>query len=209
MIHGFPIPYSDEVFYSVVARRASRMNYPSHRAILRELFGSNSVAGTLEVPSHLWTLQNRLPDSHPCASDSLTEGTTFLPWYKPFLPPEAIAQLKQHILHGTGSRSGGRPTKLSGGVPTPRFLRFCPECLREDSRSGRELYWRRLHQLTGIDICPSHLVYLEASQIPRFQVGNWRRFEVPPKALADTAPRAAQGSFLLGVAKLAEESSVC
>lgn len=199
MIHGFPIPYTDELFYSVVARRTARMGYPSRRALTRDLFGTNSVAGTLEIPSLLASLQQQLPQNHPCANAWLVEATTFLPWYAPFLSRDRVAQLNAYIRYGTGYTCGD----ADGGVPQPQFLRFCPKCLQEDVSAGREVYWRRLHQLTGVEACPIHSVYLEESQILRSGVGECRRCELPPETLIETAPRQAEATFQVGIAKLA------
>src|SRR5208283_2598978 len=143
MIHGFPIPYPDELFYSLVARRAARLRYPEQRAVLREVFGTHAVAGTLEFPCGLWYLQQAVPDGHPCANESLLSSTTLLPWYAPFLPAERVIQLKQRMLYGSGSTTYSHAGKLDGRVPQPLLMRFCPECLREDKIAGRELYWRR------------------------------------------------------------------
>jgi len=205
MIHGFPTPYPDELFYSLVARRAARLLYPAARAVLREVFGTAAVGGTLEFPCRLRYLQQALPDGHPCRNESILIKTTLLPWYAPFLPPERIAKLKHHILFGEGARTCARAGVLDGRVPQAPFLRFCPQCLREDSVSGRQLYWRRLHQMTGIEICPDHCMHLEESQVGRLEIGHWPRFETPPEALLQVSPRKAETNILLRIAKLGQE----
>ena len=200
MIHGFPIPYPDELFYSLVARRAARLRYPTNRAALREVFGTESVAGTLEFPCRLRWLQQELPDKHPCANESLLSNNTLLPWYAPFMPAERVVQLKQHMLYGTSA-----PIFVQRGVPHPLFLRFCPECFREDKIAGRELYWRRLHQLTGIEVCPNHEVHLEASQVARRETGYWGRFEIPPETLLEVPSRKVEAAVLVRMGKLGED----
>jgi hypothetical protein len=204
MIHGFPIPYPDELFYSLVARRLARLDYPHHRAVLREVFGTNIIAGTLELPCRLAWLQHALPDEHPCRNESLLFETTMLSWYAPFLPTERLAELKHHMLYGEGRLSWARPGILSRGVPPLLYLRFCPTCLRDDKSEGRDSYWRRLHQIAGIDVCPRHKVYLEESQIPRPDNGAGMNFVTPPQALLNVASRTSRSAYLERLATLAE-----
>ena len=48
-------------------------------------------------------------------------------------------------------------------IRRPTHLRFCPECAQEDLRGAHgEPYWRRLHQITGVLVCPIHATPLFA-----------------------------------------------
>ena len=81
MIHGFSIPYPDELFCSLVARRDKQMGYPSYMGVLREVFGCTSMVVAFEFPSRLGQLTAALPPSHPCADFKRLEQLTLLPWY--------------------------------------------------------------------------------------------------------------------------------
>lgn len=75
---------------------------------------------------------------------------------------------------------------MAGRVIPPVWMRYCPECFREDRKENRELYWRRLHQMTGVDVCPKHNVFLENSALNRTSVVLRQGYEVPIPSLVDT-----------------------
>jgi len=48
----------------------------------------------------------------------------------------------------------------------PEYLRYCPECAREDAIAFGETYWHRAHQLPGMAYCTKHFMRLADSRIP-------------------------------------------
>ena len=200
-IHHFPGPRPDELFYSVASRFCWNIRYPSNRITMESLFGCEHVVATIEFPTRLAYLQEHLdPDdpTHPCKSDTLIDQTTLLPWYAPFLPPARVTQMRETMLHGTGEGLHTMAGIVAGGVPTPAFIRYCPACmkdtiaqheyrLRNFSERRRSLihiphplYWQRLPQMSGIEVCPTHNVHLENSEVMRHRRQDRHRFEWPP-----------------------------
>ena len=169
MIHGFPVPYPDELFYSVVARRDAQMGYPGYTGVLQELFGRTHLIATMEFPSHLDFLMRHLPDSHPCAKFNNLEQLTLLPWHVPFLPSNRTEQIRAAMRASGGAVTWNRVGITAARIKRAESLRFCPECLRADRMAGRTPYWRRMHQLAGIEVCPEHGVHLEHSNVSRQQ----------------------------------------
>jgi DNA-directed RNA polymerase subunit M/transcription elongation factor TFIIS len=142
VIHGFPIPYPDEAFYSVVARRMARFEGKSHKGLLRQLFGTTNVIATVEFPGRLAWLAQELNQSHPCANlDDLVAKHTLLPWYQPFLPPERATKIKEGMLQGDSKGAWGTAGIMAGRVKVQEFLRYCPECFREDIQNNRSLHY--------------------------------------------------------------------
>ena len=45
-------------------------------------------------------------------------------------------------------------------------LKFCPACAKEDMRKYGVSYWHRIHQVPGIEACPSHKVWLIHQVLP-------------------------------------------
>jgi len=45
------------------------------------------------------------------------------------------------------------------------YLHYCPMCIEEDRERCGEAYWHRVHQASGVKVCPSHGVVLEPSSI--------------------------------------------
>lgn len=200
MIHNFPVPYPDELFYSVVARRERRMAYPSYKGVLREIFGCESPMAAVEFPSRLGFLMENLSPGHPCATFEGLEKLTLLPWYAPFLPPERTAKIRQ-AMRDVGGRDNWNRAGITASRITPlHHLRYCPECLRADKSADRIPYWRRLHQLTGVDVCPEHAVWLESSTILR--LNRSYRYWLPSDELCESPSRSVADANLIGVAKL-------
>jgi DNA-binding Lrp family transcriptional regulator len=54
---------------------------------------------------------------------------------------------------------------MASSIPVPAFLRFCPACKRKDEECYGETYWHRLHQLPGVEVCPTHETFLENSGV--------------------------------------------
>src|SRR5436305_5996663 len=163
MIGVFVDPYPDELFYSICARICKRASYSSDRSAMQDLFGSREVIASVALPSHLDDLIARLPPECSYTSEYLIAEHTLLPFYQPFLPPERSLRLRQNMC----GRKGASLYMLSGitasPIPQPQWLRFCPQCVREDKSRYGQCYWHRIHQVSGIEICPFHQVYLQDS----------------------------------------------
>lgn len=51
-------------------------------------------------------------------------------------------------------------------VPIPAHFRYCPQCPQEQLVKLGEPYWKRMHQLPGIDVCIEHCCKLEDTAVP-------------------------------------------
>jgi hypothetical protein len=163
MIGVFPDPYPDEIFYGICARLCERAGYSKHRIAMRDLFGCEAVVASVTLPSHLDDLVARLPPGSAYTSDYLLIEHTLLPFYSPFLPPERVSRLRQDMCGRKGSAIHMRSGVMASRVPLPGWLRFCPQCVAEDRNHFGECYWHRVHQISGVEICPFHEVYLQDS----------------------------------------------
>jgi hypothetical protein len=165
MIGFFPIPFPDEILYSVFARYHARARNKFLAATTKTLFGHEAARISIELPNKLGYLISQLPLNSPLTVDRLIYQNTLFPFYAPFLPPDRIQKLKEDM---TGKSSGGT---IHGrlGVQTSNiavdFLRFCPVCVETDTELYGEPYWHRIHQLPGIFVCPHHSVFLKDSKV--------------------------------------------
>jgi hypothetical protein len=165
MLGFFPQCYPDELLYSVCARYESRVKYPSKKAVLQELFGTTNTAAIVVFPSRLDTLISRLPTGSFVTAGHLIDRHTLLPFFSPFLPSSRVDKLRDDI-HGDGGSAGHkRSGAMASRIPMPSHLRFCPLCSQEDVECFSDPYWHRLHQLPGVEVCPSHQTFLENSSV--------------------------------------------
>ena len=165
MLGFFPDPHPDELFYSLCARFSERMRYTTLRQAVEELFGDGHVIATVAFPSHLNQLVDRLPPGSRYTAASLIADHTLLPFFGPFLPSSRLKRLRADMRGKRGPSLHMRAGVMASTVPLPSVLRYCPCCVEEDRTRFGETYWHRLFQLPGVQVCPSHQVWLEESVV--------------------------------------------
>lgn len=165
MTSFFPTAYPDELLYSVLARYHVRSGNISPKATLRELFGSTTITATVDLPSHLNALVQNLPPLSKHTVESLIQKYTLYPFYAPFLFPDKAELVRGSMLEHSWGDIHTRAGIMASAVRTPNRLRFCPACFREEQEKYGEAYWHRLHQLSGVVICPAHLTLLQDSSV--------------------------------------------
>lgn len=167
----FPTPYQDELLYSVCARYADRVRYPSKQAVNLELFGNLNSKPSTVFPRHLGHLIGALPTHHNFTAERMIKAHTLFPFYLPFLPKESADRITCEMIRS--SPSGFTITSEAGRTTLrhQNWLRFCPLCGDDDRSEVGEYYWHRLHQAPGVQVCPKHAVFLEDSDVrARFQL---------------------------------------
>lgn len=163
MIGFFPTPYPDELLYSVCARYGETVGYQNRATVVEELFGSESAA-LIDLPLRLNHLLGVLPKHH-YRLDQLVAEYTLFPFYAPFSLPHRIPLLVEAMGGAAGTSPRIRVGVANSGFKLPSSLRFCPKCASEDRETYGETYWHRIHQVTAIDVCASHSVLLEDSEV--------------------------------------------
>jgi Tn7-like transposition protein D/TniQ protein len=161
----FTDPYPDELLYSACARFSEHSRYPNVLDALDDLFGNQKISAMVDVPNRLDTLISALPPGHRYTSDRFIDSNTLFPFYSPFLPPDR-AQVVRHEMKIDGDNHlRARLGITAGRIPLPSQLRYCPKCVIDDREKYGETYWHRNHQITGVEVCFTHAVFLESSLI--------------------------------------------
>jgi len=163
----FPTPHPDELLYSLCARFGAGARYSNAKAVPEELFGMGGASATVDLPNNLGHLSAVLPAGPSLTPERLISRHTLLPFFSAFLLTERVAQIEADMRGGRGQAGYMRSGLMASRVPTPNYLRFCPACIREDRLLSREAYWRRTHQVPGVEVCPAHGVFLEESGVSR------------------------------------------
>jgi hypothetical protein len=165
MISCFPDPYPDELLYSICARYSDRMQYSAKQSVIKELFGNKLTSARIELPGHLNNLVTALPAGGYYTVDRLIDNHTLLPFFSPFFPPELISLVREEMRGSSQQLSYGHLGLLSGHIQLFTYLRFCPLCVQEDKKQFGECYWHRLHQASGVEVCPIHQVSVINSRV--------------------------------------------
>jgi Tn7-like transposition protein D/TniQ len=188
MIGFFPDPCPDELLYSACARFSDRMKFPNASRAALVLSGGTSSRAVVDFPTRINRLMSVMPPNHLYTPDILIDGHTLYPYFAPFLPADR-SRLFREDMCGEGTHIHERLGITAGRLTLPEVLRFCPECIREDKEGGRELYWRRLHQVPGVEVCPIHSVFLEESNAIRQKRSSPGWFISADRAVHNVRPR--------------------
>lgn len=162
----FTTLHPDELLYSAIARYSERTRYPNALNVLRDVFGNPKAAAIVDLPNRLDRLITEVPSGYIHTSDQLIYERTLFPFYEPFLSPGRAESVRLGMKSDCDNHIRTMLGITAGRVPLPSHLRYCPVCASEDRKNYRETYWHRAHQITGIEVCPIHSVFLEFSTIP-------------------------------------------
>jgi hypothetical protein len=171
MIPHFPDPYLGEAFFSVYARFCERVGLDGNRNQRASLvFMGRRCKVSIQLPHGFDHIVSNLPAGHFYTTDQLINGHTLLPLFAPFTQSTRYEQAKLDMCTngGPGIRSH---LGLNIGIRSPNRLRHCSVCDAENRDRFGETFWGRLHQITGINICPVHRRFLEDTSLTRLSKG--------------------------------------
>jgi hypothetical protein len=148
----------------------------------------------IDLPCHLDALVASLPRDHGYTVNEFIDGHTMLPLFAPFMPSERLRQLRRDMRGAGGMVIHGRIGLLTFNIRND-YLRFCPICVEADrlctadnSKEFGESFWRRLHQVPGVEVCPVHNVFLENSDV-HIRLRRKREEFVTAEESAHTEPK--------------------
>lgn len=166
MITFFPVPYKDELLYSVLARYHIRSGNVSIKATQQDIYGTDSITAIMDLPSHINRLMDNLPVKNHYTTDYLITNHTLYPFYAAFLPPEHASTVKESMIWDNGGSIYNKIGLMASSVKFNQYFKFCPKCADEELSNLGELYWHRIHQIPGVLNCPEHNTPLYDSQVP-------------------------------------------
>lgn len=156
-------PRPDEMLYSILARLTHRLGGPSRSELHKPLLGDDlPIYDDLPVGLEALTTGSWLGMSR---EEALLELTLF-PYYASFAEPGRQADCRIAM-------AGGEPWPHQAlgswhtDVPPPDRLRFCASCRREMMQCEIDAWWRRVHQLPSVLVCPDHGEVLLQSGLSR------------------------------------------
>lgn len=150
-----PKPFAGETLYSWCARyhRLNGGNFP--RATSRRLFGHPTAGLRPELPSHLANFQENTRQ-YLGNLDELLRQRTVLGFYAPFLSPTAVGNIAHHLASGNSVAARALLGLSKDGQATRSSLRFCPECLNQQSAAYAITWWQTKHLWPSLCICQRH-----------------------------------------------------
>src|SRR5271157_5573636 len=135
----FPSFLPGEIVISAGSRYKDYFGFTNDRPILHDLFGAN-IATTIDLPTHLSALLERLPKGHGYSEDDLIDRHTLYPFYAFGLPSAREKKLRDAMKGSGNSFIRLSMGIMSGTIPQPQFARYCPMCFNEDTKNVGEPY---------------------------------------------------------------------
>lgn len=192
---NFPLPYPDELIYSMVARAGSHMGLTSPKQLLEVVFASRVVIATVDLPNHLDRLRSLYPEGLGYSVEQLAYEHTLFPVYAPF----SIDGRRKLCLEKMVANSRGAIHLMLGvaasRVKQSKYLRYCPLCLQRQLTDHGEYYWKRQWQVVGADCCLEHGQLIEAS-INRHDYHRHQFFPASPSICPISSQKPAEPSAI-------------
>ncbi|MEK4286654.1 TnsD family Tn7-like transposition protein [Paenibacillus sp. FSL P4-0502] len=157
--------YEDELLYSCLARNRLRSGTISHKAFIKDVFGTEGFSASVDLQPGIGGLISNLPVGSTITAEQIIFQNTMYLFHTAF---RNVVQSK--AIYNELAINNGRDIHNSIGLmsssirPNSHFM-FCPLCAREDMESLGEFYFRRIHQISGIMVCGKHGIWLNQSQV--------------------------------------------
>lgn len=155
-----PTPYPEELFLSSVSRYAQRLGLENLKPLSNALYGYERDTRPIDtdLPTSMIAVAERLSLAWGFSGKELVENHTLYPFYARYLDENRRSKCLESLLRG---RSGNEYYPLAkrtrlGKSSLDNHLRLCRSCTESDMSVYGESYWRRVHQLPGVLVCPQH-----------------------------------------------------
>jgi hypothetical protein len=178
LFSGLALPiemaFDDETLYSLCSRYHYVSGAPVASATALRLFGNPRHGAQHDFPSGLDVFVERTEGAFGRTVREVLFAHTIIPFYLPWVSPERATQILQLM-------TAGRTQNIKAllGLPASRTrahhpLKACPMCMQEDQDRVGVAYWRLIHQLPAVWMCPTHRCHLlescrKANGVHRFQ----------------------------------------
>lgn len=138
--YSVPVPYPDELWYSILARYHLQSGNLLQITTCRDLFQIPKKNFSVLLPD---ADMNKYFELREIDAGDAAEKYTLVSFALRFYSEEKKEQALE----------GNLRYELFGASD---YLRYCPECAEEDIEKYGEMYWHRSHQIPHIICCPKH-----------------------------------------------------
>lgn len=161
----FPILYDDELFYSVVARYRRMCGIISKRSFINDFYNTSLGQTFMYLPLHFKSIVGNMPPTSKITENYLIKNHTFYPYITSFLSPKKSIEIYNTMFEGRRENLFIKSGLSGAKVKFSNYLKYCPQCCKEDIDRDGETYWRRLHQIPGVLYCKKHKSLLIESRV--------------------------------------------
>ena len=188
MIAYMPGIYEDELCYSWFARYYCHSGYPAYGYALDDLFGKRTVHFSAEYISSRFSEDAKEIIHHMIPMERLILGHTMFPVAR-FMNHGRMQKALECMARQEGKAGDLLPLPKS---KTPRYLRYCPCCAKEQREKHNEAFWTRVANIFHLDICAKHQcrlkntnIILSGRQSPRLYAAEHEIEDMEPEYVQD------------------------
>ncbi|WMO09336.1 TniQ family protein [Vibrio parahaemolyticus] len=153
-----PQPLPDESFHSRICRHFNICGFTTEQ-YLQDIFGDSRASVHPYLNANLGLVCKALNQS----VHDIWTNQTLAPLFFHFLPKyrQVIGDIN------VPPNSLIRASQISAFRERERLhIKYCPKCAEEEVSKYGVSYWHCLHQITGVDACPRHGVWLNHVELP-------------------------------------------
>lgn len=183
-----PVPYPDELLYSVIARYGVYAGITSPKQLLDEVFKNRKIIASVAFQGHLSQISAHYLGNADLTPYKLLQGHTLFPLYSPFVHPNIAAQAKHELLTDCRNSAEVQLGKAASKVKSPHYLRYCPFCVTAQIEQYGEPFWTRRWQLPGLSVCAEHGAQLINSPILISEAHRHQFIALSPHVLLHSIP---------------------
>lgn len=158
MLEVFPDPFPGEMVYSTFVRYHILSGNPRRATTMFDIYQDRVRRNpTSTCPPKIAQLSKRMPPGHPFRDpERIALQHTALPYHARYFSEAPRAQLlKKYSEPRAGSVVAALGFSRNPASRDLLPLAFCLGCIEEDRKRGSS-YWRVVHQLPYVTICPDH-----------------------------------------------------
>lgn len=163
MLTFFPKPYPDELLYSIIARYHVWSGNCKMTDTMEQLFDNREERANLFIPKKLQSLAKKT-SKFGLDNETLLYEYTIFPLVTCFLKKASFERMTD-IVNNIDQIEKSSSIFIYKNSLYPRYIRYCPLCIRDDRYNYGEAYWHRKHQLYGMEMCDKHRCRLKESGI--------------------------------------------
>ncbi|MBS1951416.1 MAG: TniQ family protein [Bacteroidetes bacterium] len=161
MVSFFPIPFPDEIFYSVVSRYSLMTGVSSPKRINQQLFSDGKARQSIEFPNRLTQFHENTKELFPWSPIDVINKLSLMPFYENFIDERKKSLVISKMMGNCRANVRGTIGINRSHIKINLFPKYCIQCATEDLRNHGDIYWHRTHQLP-IEVCPKHNIFLSS-----------------------------------------------
>jgi hypothetical protein len=162
-------PEEDEPLFGVISRYADELHVQDWQRFLRNLFGYRAHFSSA-LAYNLSCVAEQTAATWEVSPGQIAEKCTLFPFYAAFVLPEQAAIMLETLIVRQPRTLPRFMLKL---IQQRKVVRCCDACLSEDTEGVRPRHFRRVHQLPGVVVCPTHGIWLRSFAYMSSAVTPW------------------------------------